>query len=119
MTDGLTGLWALTEDSWDEAYHWSDVEGGFLNATVGEVAQAIVGEVTQIIQQLARVRRRIAEVRPRDNLLALGIVDSLAIVKLILSLEERFPIRITDEDIVPENFRDIESLSRFVQSKLR
>ena len=77
----------------------------------------VVGEITQIIQELARVRR-ITEVRPRDNLLAQGIVDSLAIVKLMLFLEERFPIRISDEDIVPENFRDIESLSRFVQSKL-
>ena len=89
-----------------------------MNARVGEVAQAIEGEVTQIIQQLAR-GRRIAEVRPHDNLLALGVVDSLAIVKLILLLQERFPIRISDEDIVPENFRDIASLSRFVQSKLR
>ena len=78
----------------------------------------IVGVITQIIQQLARVRR-IAEVRPRDNLLAQGVVDSLAIVKLTLFLQERFPIRISDEDIVPENFRDIEALSRFVQSKLR
>jgi acyl carrier protein len=77
----------------------------------------IVGEITRIVQELARVRR-IAEVRPRDNLLAQGVVDSLAIVKLMLFLEERFPIRISDEDIVPENFRDIESLSRFVQSKL-
>jgi acyl carrier protein len=82
------------------------------------VLNAIVGEITQIVQELARVRR-IAEVRPRDNLLAQGVVDSLAIVKLMLFLEERFPIRISDEDIVPENFRDIESLSRFVQSKLR
>jgi acyl carrier protein len=79
---------------------------------------AVVGEITQVIQELARARR-IAEVRPRDNLLAQGVVDSLAIVKLTLFLEQRFPIRITDEDIVPENFRDIESLSRFVQSKLR
>ncbi len=78
---------------------------------------SIVGEITRIVQELARVRR-IAEVRPRDNLLAQGVVDSLAIVKLMLFLEERFPIRITDEDIVPENFRDIESLCRFVQSKL-
>ena len=87
-----------------------------MNAAVGEITH-VVAEITQIVQELARVRR-IAEVRPHDNLLARGIVDSLAIVKLMLSLEERFPIRISDEDIVPENFRDIESLSRFVQSKL-
>ncbi len=89
-----------------------------MNAVVAEITQsAIVAEITQIVQELAR-GRRIAEVRPQDNLLARGIVDSLAIVKLMLRLEERFPIRITDEDIVPENFRNIESLSRFVQSKL-
>ncbi len=78
---------------------------------------AIAVEITEIVQELARVRR-IGEVRPRDNLLAQGVVDSLAIVKLMVSLQERFPIQISDEDIVPENFRDIESLSRFVQSKL-
>ncbi len=90
-----------------------------MNAVVAELTQnAIVAEITQIVQELARVRR-IAEVRPQDNLLTRGIVDSLAIVKLMLLLEERFPIRISDEDVVPENFRDIESLSRFVQSKLR
>ncbi len=90
-----------------------------MDAAVGEITQdAVVAEITQIVQELARVRR-IAEVRPRDNLLAQGVVDSLAIVKLMLFLEQRFPIRISDEDIVPENFRDIESLSRFVQSKLR
>ncbi len=77
----------------------------------------VASEITQIIQQLARARS-IAEVRPRDNLLAQGVVDSLAIVRLTHILEERFPIRVVDEDIVPENFRDIESLSRFVQSKL-
>lgn len=82
------------------------------------IVEDVVEEITRIIQELARARR-IAEVRPRDNLLAQGVVDSLAIVKLTLVLEERFPIRITDEDVVPENFRDIESLSRFVQSKLR
>ena len=89
-----------------------------MNAIVGDETQAIVEEITQIVQQLA-LARRIGEIRPRDNLLAQGIVDSRAIVKLMLILEERFSIRITDEDVVPENFRDIESLSRFVQSKLR
>ncbi len=90
-----------------------------MDAAVGEITQdAVVAEITQIVQELARVRR-IGEVRPRDNLLAQGVVDSLAIVKLMLFLEQRFPIRISDEDIVPENFRDIESLSRFVHSKLR
>ena len=79
---------------------------------------AVVEDITGIIHELARVRR-IASVQPRDNLLAQGIVDSLAIVKLMLFLEDRFPIRISDEDIVPENFRDIESLCRFVQSKMR
>ena len=82
-----------------------------------DAAVDVVGPITQMVQELARARR-VGEVRPRDNLLAQGVVDSLAIVKLMLFLEERFPIRISDEDIVPENFRDIESLSRFVQSKL-
>ena len=38
------------------------------------LANAVLGEITQIIEELAR-GRRIAEVRPRDNLLARGIVQ--------------------------------------------
>lgn len=52
-----------------------------------------------------------------DDLLSHGIVDSLGILKLMAFLEERFSISIAPEEVVPENFRDIASLERFVERK--
>jgi acyl carrier protein len=55
--------------------------------------------------------------RSDENLLAQGVIDSLAIVKLVEFLEEHFQIEVDDEERVPENFESIDALSAFVQQK--
>jgi acyl carrier protein len=52
-----------------------------------------------------------------ENLLEQGIIDSLAIVKLVEFLEERFQIEVTDDERIPEHFESIDALSAFVQQK--
>ena len=47
-----------------------------------------------------------------------GIIDSMRVLELILFLEERYQIKLADEEIVPENLDSIESLKTFVESKL-
>ena len=54
---------------------------------------------------------------PEDNLLSDGIIDSLDITKLIDFLESKFAIRVTDEDVVPENFSSLQTLSDYVERK--
>ena len=51
-------------------------------------------------------------------LLENGVIDSLGIQKLIAYLEDTFSIRIEDEDIIPENFENLESIYRFVEKRL-
>ncbi len=63
------------------------------------------------------ISARHAELADEDSLFSKGIVDSLGVLDLIASLEEDFGILITEEDLVPENFESIASLSMFVQSK--
>jgi acyl carrier protein len=55
----------------------------------------------------------------RDDLMSLGIVDSLGILRLVAFVEERFAIAVTPDEIVPENFRDIDSLAGFIARKTR
>ena len=43
--------------------------------------------------------------------------DSLDLVELIMSLEEEFGVQMEDDDLIPENFETIESLSSYVVSK--
>ena len=54
----------------------------------------------------------------RDNLIESGIIDSIGIQKILGFLESRFSIRIKDEELIPENFKSIESIESFVKSKI-
>ena len=54
-----------------------------------------------------------------DDLIDSGVVDSLGIFQLIAFLEERFGIKIGDEEISPENFGTIAAIDRLVASRSR
>ncbi len=43
--------------------------------------------------------------------------DSLALLELVLRVEETFGIRIPDEDLDPDNFRSVASLADYVRRR--
>jgi len=49
------------------------------------------------------------------SLIETGVIDSLSIQVLIAFLEKKFSIRITDDEVVPENFETIEAIGNLVQ----
>ena len=51
------------------------------------------------------------ELGPDDGLLSSGLLDSLAIVKLLSYLEDEFDVEIDDADFDPENFETIRSIA--------
>jgi acyl carrier protein len=54
----------------------------------------------------------------RDTaLLEKGILDSLGILDVVGFLENEFSIMIADEELVPENFQSLSTLSSFVRRK--
>ena len=53
-----------------------------------------------------------------DSLLEAGIIDSTGILELISFLEEKFKIRVSDDELVPENLDTIASLCAYLQKKL-
>ena len=52
-----------------------------------------------------------------EDLVETAIIDSLGIFQLTAFIEERFGITIGPEEIVPSNFRCIDSLAKFVEQK--
>jgi len=56
---------------------------------------------------------------PDEDLLAQRIIDSLGVVRLIVSLEKAFGIKVMDEEVVPENFQSLDSLAKFVEQKMQ
>ena len=46
-----------------------------------------------------------------------GFLDSMGLIMLITFLEEKFEVKVTDADMVEENFESIISISEFVTKK--
>jgi acyl carrier protein len=51
------------------------------------------------------------------QLLESGIVDSLGVLDIVAFLEKSFMIKISDEELTPENFASIKRLAEFVEKK--
>lgn len=52
-----------------------------------------------------------------DSFLEKGIIDSTGILELVSFVEEEFKIEVKDEDLVPDNFDSVSSLSDYVTRK--
>jgi acyl carrier protein len=52
-----------------------------------------------------------------QSLLEGGVIDSLAILKLLSFIEEKFSIILSDDDFVPENFETINCLCGLIEKR--
>jgi aryl carrier protein AsbD len=50
-----------------------------------------------------------------EDLIARGLIDSIALLQIILFIEEQTGIRIPDEEVAPENFQTIGAIERTVE----
>ena len=72
-----------------------------------------------------RVRKILVEVTlnndfassPADEKLNKTGLDSVGMIELIYTIEDQFHIKIRDEEVVPENFDSIRSVTRLLESK--
>lgn len=53
-----------------------------------------------------------------DPLLDSGIIDSMGILQLVSYLESEFDIEVDDEEILPDHFETLTSITAFVSTKL-
>lgn len=56
-------------------------------------------------------------VKSEENWLENGMLDSLGILDLVNFLEKEFSIRVSDEELLPENFQSLNSVTDFVRKK--
>jgi acyl carrier protein len=52
------------------------------------------------------------------DLLSAGIVDSLGILRLVAFIEDRFGVKVPDEDVVFENFQSLQAMGTYVSQRL-
>jgi len=53
-----------------------------------------------------------------DSFLEKGIIDSTGILELLEFIEEKFKIRVEDEEIVPDNLDSLDKLTSYIQRKV-
>jgi acyl carrier protein len=73
--------------------------------------------IAERIGALLRERVHVEPPGPDVDLFAVGVLDSLAFVDLLLHLEREFAIAITPEDVDVERFQSIAKIARFVAER--
>jgi acyl carrier protein len=78
---------------------------------------SVQGELREFISENFLYLQPEVELSDDDDLLALGIVDSLGFVELVEEVQERFGIAVEDIEITEENFGSIDGIVAFVARK--
>ncbi len=76
--------------------------------------------IPEVVRSFVRKKLPSAKKRTFNDdlpLLQTGIIDSLGVLDLVAFLEQSFTIRIADEELTPDNFGSIKSISSFVEKK--
>jgi len=81
-----------------------------------------VDDVEAVIAGFIRDRFMIGKpsesLSPGDSLLDKGILDSTGVLELVGFLEERFAMRVEDDEMVPENLESVRNIVGFLRRKI-
>jgi acyl carrier protein len=58
------------------------------------------------------------DLEPDDSLLDKGLIDSTGVIELVDFLEERFGIKVEDDEVIPANLDSVRSVAKYVVKKL-
>jgi acyl carrier protein len=78
---------------------------------------SIAADVEKFIVEEIALGTGVESVDHDEDLLAQDVIDSLGIVELVSFLESRYAIKVSDDDLLPENFRSVNSVVAFVESR--
>jgi len=80
------------------------------------LAQSIEEQIQEFVLRYFPLTRKNG-VRAEEKWLETGMLDSLGILDLVHFLEEVFSIRVTDDELVPENFESFAAVVKFACKK--
>lgn len=80
----------------------------------------IVRELKDLLIEELGINLKPEEIKPTDSLFETGLnIDSVLIIEFIGLLEDRFSIELDENDLTPENFSDLKSISMLIEEKLK
>ena len=73
--------------------------------------------LSQQLTQLFASNLNLAVASPELDLIAAGLLDSLAFIDLLVQLEHEFGVQIDLDDLEVDNFRSIASIAAFIAAE--
>jgi acyl carrier protein len=58
------------------------------------------------------------DLQPEESLLGRGLIDSTGVLELVDFIEERYAIKVEDEEVIPGNLDSIKNVATYVVRKL-
>jgi D-alanine--poly(phosphoribitol) ligase subunit 2 len=87
--------------------------------TNAESVRAKVGaEMRTFIEENFAYMRPDLEIGDDDDLLGLGLIDSLGFVELVEQVQARYNVRVDDVEITEDNFGSLNAIVGFIERKL-
>lgn len=77
----------------------------------------IESDVRQYILDNFLFGRTDVELKSDASFLELGIIDSTGVLELVTFLEDKYQIKISDEELIPANLDSLQGVTRFVEAK--
>ena len=82
------------------------------------MVQTIQGTVRQFIVENFLFGQDDQKLANDSSLLEHGVIDSTGVLELIGFLEREYQIKVTDDEIVPENLDSVDRLVNYLEGKL-
>jgi len=79
--------------------------------------QTIKREIREYITEQLLFGQEDGHLADEDSFLEKGIIDSTGVLELIGFVENRYSIKVENDELVPENLDSIESLAGFIKRK--
>lgn len=78
---------------------------------------SIETELRQYVLDKLLFGRTEVELSGDTSFLESGIIDSTGVLELVAFLEEKFQVKVEDEDLIPANLDSVNAITRFVGGK--
>lgn len=75
-------------------------------------------ELKKFLMNVSDVEIKSSAIGDDENLIDLGIVDSMVILRLLAYMEEKYGILCSEDELNEENFATIENMNKLIEHKL-
>jgi acyl carrier protein len=86
--------------------------------TAQEKMPTIEHRVRAFVAENYQYHEAAATLADTDSFLGAGLIDSMGILELVTFVEEKFGVRVADDEVVPANLDSIAGVSALVRRKL-